>query len=48
MGVEVSMCEVFAKGGEGGIDLANKVCDTIALCDNNEKFRPLYSVPNFQ
>ena len=44
MGVEVSMCEVFAKGGEGGKDLANKVCDTIALCeDNNDKFRPLYS-----
>lgn len=44
MGVEVSMCEVFAKGGEGGIDLANKVCETIALTeDNGEKFRPIYS-----
>ncbi len=44
MGVEVSMCEVFAKGGEGGIDLANKVCETIALTeDNGEKFRPVYS-----
>ncbi|MBR1592013.1 MAG: formate--tetrahydrofolate ligase [Ruminococcus sp.] len=44
MGVEVSMCDVFAKGGEGGIDLAEKVCDTIALCeDNNDKFRPIYS-----
>ncbi len=44
MGVEVSMCEVFAKGGEGGIDLANKVCDTIALTeDNGDKFHPIYS-----
>ncbi len=43
MGVEVSMCEVFAKGGEGGVDLANKVCETIELtADNDEKFRPLY------
>ena len=45
MGVEVSMCEVFAKGGEGGIDLANKVCDTIALTqDNGDKFHPIYPV----
>jgi len=32
MGVEVSMCEVFAKGGEGGADLAEKVCGNTALC----------------
>lgn len=44
MGVEVSMCEVFAKGGEGGTDLANKVCETIDLTDGgSEKFRPLYA-----
>jgi len=43
MGVEVSMCEVFAKGGEGGKDLAEKVCETIELtADNDERFRPLY------
>ncbi|MDE6784562.1 MAG: formate--tetrahydrofolate ligase, partial [Ruminococcus sp.] len=41
MGVEVSMCEVFAKGGEGGTDLAEKVCSTVELCNSN--FRPLYS-----
>lgn len=41
MGVEVSMCEVFAKGGEGGIDLANKVCETISLTCS-ESFQPLY------
>ena len=44
MGVDVSMCEVFAKGGEGGIDLANKVCETISLTeDNGDKFRPIYA-----
>ena len=43
MGVDVSMCEVFAKGGEGGRDLAEKVCETIKLCDgSNQSFRPLY------
>lgn len=43
LGVEVSMCEVFAKGGEGGIDLAQKVCGTIELCAENENsFKPLY------
>jgi len=44
MGVEVSMCEVFAKGGEGGTDLAEKVCQTIELTEGGEeRFRPLYS-----
>ena len=44
MGIDVSMCEVFAKGGEGGTDLAKKVCETISLTeDNEEKFRPIYS-----
>ena len=43
MGVEVSMCEVFAKGGEGGVDLANKVCDTIQFCSANaSEFKPIY------
>ncbi len=43
MGVEVSMCEVFTKGGEGGIDLAEKVRDTIRMCEGNEEsFAPIY------
>lgn len=42
MGVEVSMCEVFAKGGEGGTDLAQKVCSAIALTEDGEKFSPIY------
>ncbi len=45
MGVDVSMCEVYAKGGEGGRDLAEKVVETIRLCaDNDTKFKPLYNV----
>lgn len=43
MGVEVSMTEVFAKGGEGGKDLAEKVCATIEKCDGCQiDFKPLY------
>lgn len=43
MGVEVSMCEVFVKGGEGGKDLAQKVCEAIELCSESEDhFKPLY------
>ena len=43
MGVEVSMCEVFAKGSEGGVDLAQKVCETIELCSGGEdEFAPIY------
>ena len=39
-GVNVAMSDVFAKGGEGGIDLAKEV---IALADSGEsKFAPIY------
>lgn len=41
MGVEVSMCEVFAKGGEGGKDLAEKVCAVIEKNTENN-FAPIY------
>ena len=40
LGTEVSMAEVFAKGGEGGMDLAEKVCKTIETKPSN--FRVLY------
>ncbi len=40
MGVEVSLTEVFAKGGAGGTDLAQKVCKTIA--EKLSNYRPLY------
>ncbi len=48
LGVTVSLSEVFAKGGEGGVDLAEKVCETIENCANcsDEKYRtnfkPIY------
>lgn len=41
MGVEVSMCEVFAKGGAGGKDLAEKVCAVIDSSTENN-FAPIY------
>ena len=40
MGVEVSLAEIFAKGGEGGTDLAQKVCDVITKGEAD--FKPLY------
>lgn len=41
MGVKVSMCEVFAKGGNGGIDLAEKVC-TVIDSETENNFTPIY------
>ena len=41
LGVETSLCEVFAKGGAGGTDLAEKVC---RIADTQEsEFEVLYS-----
>ena len=41
-GVEVMLSEVFAKGGEGGIELARKV---VELCETKESaFKPIYCV----
>lgn len=42
MNVPVSLAEIFAKGGEGGIDLANKVCETIESKPSN--YKPLYDI----
>ncbi len=40
-GVQTSMCEIFAKGGEGGTDLAEKVC---RIVDNQaSEFEVLYN-----
>lgn len=42
LGAEVCLCEVFAKGGEGGLELAEKVVETI---DKNESnFKCLYDL----
>ncbi|MDE7293163.1 MAG: formate--tetrahydrofolate ligase [Oscillospiraceae bacterium] len=40
MDAEVSLTEIFAKGGEGGIDLAQKVCKVIET--RGAQFRLLY------
>ena len=40
MQVPVSLAEVFAKGGEGGMDLAEKVCAVID--EGKADFKPLY------
>lgn len=44
MNVEVSLTEVFAKGGEGGIDLAEKVCSAIENKSSENKFAQIYDV----
>ena len=40
MNVDFSLCEVFAKGGEGGKELAEKVCRTIETTESH--FAPIY------
>ncbi|MGN0666386.1 MAG: formate--tetrahydrofolate ligase [Huintestinicola sp.] len=42
MDVEVSLTEIFAKGGEGGTDLAQKVCKVIETRDGSDAFRQIY------
>lgn len=43
MKVPVSLAEIFAKGGEGGIDLAEKVCGIIEDNSGSEsRFSPIY------
>ena len=41
LGVPFSLCEHFAKGGEGAIDLAEKV---VAACEEPSHFHPLYEL----
>ncbi len=42
MNVPVSLAEIFAKGGEGGVDLAEKVCTVIDETENSRNFKHLY------
>ena len=39
---EVALTEVFAKGGEGGVELAKKVVNVINEKDGSETFAPIY------
>lgn len=41
-GVPVALCDVWARGGEGGIDLAKLVVD--AVDNNKEEYKPIYSL----
>ncbi len=40
-GADFALSEVFAKGGEGGIQLAEKVCEA---CEKTSDFKPVYSL----
>ncbi len=40
MGVKVALSDVWAKGGEGGIELGNVILDILE--DNNSNFEPIY------
>lgn len=42
MGAEFALSDVFAKGGEGGIELANKVLSTIENKESN--YHPIYDL----
>ena len=44
-GVSVAFSDVFLKGGEGGIELAKAVIETVEKCESCQTdFRPLYDV----
>jgi formate--tetrahydrofolate ligase len=40
----VSLSEVFVKGGEGALDLADKVLEEIDLHDGAKTFKPIYEL----
>lgn len=42
-GADVAFSDVFLKGGEGGIELANAVVKTIEANDGKSNFQPLYN-----
>ncbi len=42
MGVSYALSEVFSKGGEGGMELAQTICDVIDRCEGCYKFAPIY------
>ncbi len=44
MNVPVSLVEIFSKGGDGGTELAEKVCRTIEEHDGAKTFHQLYDV----
>lgn len=44
LGVPYALSEVFAKGGEGGIDLANTVLNVLEKTEGQYRFKPIYEL----
>lgn len=44
LGVKYALSEVFAKGGEGGAELAKTVCEVIEENEGKNNFAPIYSM----
>lgn len=44
LGVDYALSEVFAKGGEGGVELAQTVCDVIDRTAGSTNFKPIYEL----
>jgi len=42
MNVSYALSEVFSKGGEGGMELAQTICDVIDRCEGCYQFSPIY------
>ena len=42
LGVRYALSEVFAKGGEGGMELAQTICDVIDENEGKSRFAPIY------
>ncbi len=42
LGVRYALSEVFAKGGEGGKELAQTICDVIDETEGKSRFSPIY------
>ncbi len=44
LGVDYALSEVFGKGGEGGVELAQKVVEVIDRCEGCYQFKPVYEL----
>ena len=44
LGVSYALSEVFAKGGEGGVELAQTICRVIEENEGKTHFAPIYPI----
>ncbi len=44
MGVDYALSQVFAKGGDGGIELAKTIVNVIEKCEGCYEFKPIYEL----